>query len=460
MAFSRHRSSAQLLLGRVSGLLLRACSRAMAPPRCFALELPGCTLAHFAFGGDAAGNDDDNNAWDAHGDPRLAALLDLPGRTYSLCIPVAPGAGCAARVRAAKLHQRLLHQLHQLRHGPLQQCQLRRLLCYWPDGGAGGVQHGVLLQDPRGSPDTLRVLQAMLDTFQEAPSPRLGEFISDPSSQVWQHLWELRDGQGWHRAQGQRVLPAPEPGLHPVVPDLPYSGVFPDREAARAVLEECKSFIPEAQAVLDLVDQCPEQVQKGRFPVIVIEGLDATGKTTITQAVSDSLKAVLLKSPPACIGHWRKIFDDEPTIIKRAFYSLGNYIVASEIAKASIKSPVVIDRYWHSTATYAIATEVSGGVQHLPPDNHPIYQWPRDLLKPDLVLLLTVSPEERLLRLEGRGMEKTREETELETNSVFRQKVEKSYQRMEKPACIVVDASPTKEKVLQMVLSIIQNNCT
>ncbi|EFB18345.1 hypothetical protein PANDA_010124 [Ailuropoda melanoleuca] len=187
-------------------------------------------------------------------------------------------------------------------------------------------------------------------------------------------------------------------------------------------LAQCIPFIPEAQAVLDLVDQCPEQVQKGKFPVIAIEGLDATGKTTVTQSVSDSLKAVLLKSPPACISQWRKIFDDEPTIIRRAFYSLGNYIVASEIAKESSKSPVIVDRYWHSTATYAIATEVTGGLQHLPPAHHPIYQWPRDLLKPDLVLLLTVSPEERMHRIEGRGMERTREEAELEANSVFRQK--------------------------------------
>lgn len=40
---------------------------------------------------------------------------------------------------------------------------------------------------------------------------------------------------------------------------------------------QCTSFIPEARAVLDLVDLCPDQIQKGRFPVIVIEGLDATG---------------------------------------------------------------------------------------------------------------------------------------------------------------------------------------
>lgn len=186
---------------------------------------------------------------------------------------------------------------------------------------------------------------------------------------------------------------------------------------------------------------------------------DPTGKTTVTQSVAESLKASLLRSPPACISQWRKTFDDEPTIIRRAFYSLGNYIVASEIAQESTKCPVVVDRYWHSTATYAIATEVSGTVQHLPPAHHALYQWPRDLLKPDLVLLLTVSPEERMRRIRGRGMERTREEAELEANNVFRQKVEVSYQRMENPGCHVVDASPSREEVLQTVLNLIREKC-
>lgn len=73
--------------------------------------------------------------------------------------------------------------------------------------------------------------------------------------------------------------------------------------------------------------------------------LRPAGKSTVTQAVSESLQAVLLQSPPPCIGQWRKIFDDEPTIIRRAFYSLGNYLVASEIAKESARFPVIVDRW-------------------------------------------------------------------------------------------------------------------
>ncbi|XP_037384457.1 LOW QUALITY PROTEIN: UMP-CMP kinase 2, mitochondrial [Talpa occidentalis] len=445
MAFARG-PRAPPLLGCLPRPRRGHCARAMAPPPRFALELPDCQLAHFALG-------DAPDARDAPG--RAAALLGAPGRSFSLCVP-RRSAGCAARVRAARLHQRLLRQLRQ---GPLGQCQLRQLLGYWPDAGPAGLQRGVLLHDPRDRPDTRSALLALLDACPDAQRPRLGEFVGDPSCQVWLHLWERRDQQGWQLAGRQRVVTVPEPALHPVVPDLPGSGVFPHREAARAVLEACTPFIPEARAVLDLVDQCPEQVQKGKFPVIVIEGLDATGKTTVTQAVAESLQAVLLRSPPACIGHWRQIFDEEPTIIRRAFYSLGNYIVATEIARASAASPVIVDRYWHSTATYAIATEVTGGVQHLPPAHHPIYQWPRDLLEPDLVLLLTVSPEERVRRLAGRGLERTREEAELESNSVFRQKVETTYQRMENPACHLVDASPAREEVLQAVLGLIRGHC-
>lgn len=69
------------------------------------------------------------------------------------------------------------------------------------------------------------------------------------------------------------------------------------------------------------------------------------GKTTVTQAVKDNLNGILLRSPPPCISQWRTVFDDERTPIKRAFYAAGNYILASEIAKASTQAPVIIDRF-------------------------------------------------------------------------------------------------------------------
>ncbi|NXX20556.1 CMPK2 kinase, partial [Podargus strigoides] len=233
----------------------------------------------------------------------------------------------------------------------------------------------------------------------------------------------------------------------------------PSATAVRHRLRECAARIPEAGAVLDLLERCPEHQKKGGFPVVVFEGLDATGKTTVTQAVKDTLNAVLLTSPPACISQWRTVFDDEPAPIKRTFYAAGNYILASEIAKASTQAPVIIDRYWHSTAAYAIATQITGKVQDLPSAHDQVYQWPEDLLKPDIVLLLTVDPEERVRRLQLRGLEKTKEEAELEANTLFRQRVEESYRRMENPACQEVDANPSKEEVLRTVLQLIKKHC-
>ncbi|XP_058657487.1 UMP-CMP kinase 2, mitochondrial [Ammospiza caudacuta] len=244
------------------------------------------------------------------------------------------------------------------------------------------------------------------------------------------------------------------PGPRSAVRALP-----PSASALRQRLRQCAERIPEAEAVLDLLEKCPAHQKKGSFPVIVFEGLDATGKTTVTQAVKDTLNGILLRSPPPCISQWRTVFDDERTPIKRAFYAAGNYILASEIAKASTQAPVIIDRYWHSTAAYAIATETSGEVQDLPPAQDEVYQWPEDLLKPDLVLLLTVDPEERVRRLQHRGLEKTKEEAELEANSLFRQRVEESYRRMVNPACQEVDASPSKEEVLKTVLQLIKKHC-
>ncbi|NWH80098.1 CMPK2 kinase, partial [Piaya cayana] len=221
---------------------------------------------------------------------------------------------------------------------------------------------------------------------------------------------------------------------------------------------QCAAWIPEAGAVLDLLEKCPEHQKKGDFPVIVFEGLDATGKTTVSGSVKDTLNAVLLRSPPASISQWRAIFDDQPAPIKRAFYAAGNYILASEIARVSAQAPVIIDRYWHSTAAYTIATETNGKVQDLPPADDEVYQWPEDLLKPDLVLLLTVDPEERVRRLQRRGLEKTKEEAELEANSLFRQRVEESYRRMVNPACQEVDATSSPEEILKTVLRLIKQH--
>ncbi|XP_066468399.1 UMP-CMP kinase 2, mitochondrial isoform X2 [Tiliqua scincoides] len=372
----------------------------------FVAQLASSELVHFALSGEGA---------PASNGSLRRCFVPPPGRCFSFCVPGAQS--LPERIWAARLHSALQSSLGAGSSAVLP------LLSYSPRGAAAALERGFLVQDARRLLETERSLQELLRLWLPAPA-HLREYEQAAGGELWCDLWSLKGAaQGGKELLGRaRVVQAEPPQLHPAVPHLLHQAVFRSLEAAREVLQECTSLIPETKAVLDFVEKCPEHPKKGDFPVIVIEGLDATGKTTVTQSLKDSLNAVLLRSPPSCVNQWRKIFDEEPTLIRRAFYAVTNYIVASEIAQASTKSPVVVDRYWHSTAAYAIATEISGKVEDLPPLHHQVYQWPEDLLRPDMVLMLTVSPEERIRRLQGRGMEKTKEEAELEASCVFRQK--------------------------------------
>ncbi|XP_018334940.1 UMP-CMP kinase 2, mitochondrial-like [Agrilus planipennis] len=81
-----------------------------------------------------------------------------------------------------------------------------------------------------------------------------------------------------------------------------------------------------------------------KHPLIVIEGLDGSGKTTITYKLAEKIKAALYRTPPLCTDGLRGSFDDcKP--LRRVFYAMGNYIAAEEIKKLLEEKPVVLDRY-------------------------------------------------------------------------------------------------------------------
>lgn len=96
-------------------------------------------------------------------------------------------------------------------------------------------------------------------------------------------------------------------------------------------------------------------------PVIILEGLDGTGKTTVIEGLQRELGDVnCLSSPPECLRSFRQHFDGQVSHIRRAFYLLGNYACALSLRKHSEK-PVVIDRFWPSSIAYALALDHQAG---------------------------------------------------------------------------------------------------
>ncbi|XP_059208538.1 UMP-CMP kinase 2, mitochondrial [Centropristis striata] len=368
-------------------------------------------------------------------------------RCYSLLV-------CSSdTIRRAKFYGDLKEKL--LRDLP-PECHLSPMCSFLPNVRDSLLKGYFLKDNSESSSPTERLLK---DLTQRDPV-LVCSYLRGEHGHLWtQHLWSPADSQTMEKSKDFYVVPSEAPEYHPSTLNIINSDVFYSFEEAYDVLKKCGDIIPEATSVLELLPSRAEARSKPDFPVIVIEGLDATGKTTLTESLRETLGASLLRSPPQCLSPMRARFDREPPLIRRAFYALGNYITAEQIGQEGRKTAVIVDRFWHSTAAYAIATAVSGPVCNLPAEGSEVYRWPSDLLQPSLVVQLTVDPEERKRRLRGRGLGTTEEEQELDHNQLFRLKVEKAYQRIIGPACVTVDASPSADQVLQQVLLLIRGKC-
>ncbi|XP_047466157.1 UMP-CMP kinase 2, mitochondrial [Mugil cephalus] len=379
--------------------------------------------------------------------PRVFANIQKHDRCYSLLV-------CSRdRIQRAKFYGELKDKL--LRDLP-PECHLSPMSSFLPNVKDSLIK-GYFV---KGSPESSSPIERLLsDLIRHDPVLVCSYMRGEDGLQWTQHLWSDTESQGMEMPNDYYVVPSAAPDYHPSTLNIINSDVFYSFNEACDVLKKCGDIIPEAKSVLELLPSRAEARNKPDFPVIVIEGLDATGKTTLTESLRDTLGATLLRSPPQCLSPWRARFDQEPPLIRRAFYALGNYITAEQIGQEGMKAPVIVDRFWHSTAAYAIATAVSGQVANLPGEGSEVYRWPSDLLQPSLVVLLTLDPEERKRRLRDRGQGETNEEQELDHNQLFRLRVEEAYRRISGPACVTVDASPSADQVLQQVLLLIRGKC-
>ena len=69
-----------------------------------------------------------------------------------------------------------------------------------------------------------------------------------------------------------------------------------------------------------------------------------TGKSTVVEWLKTELSAKKLQTPPVHMLSLRHKFDNKPDLLRRLYYSVGNYAVSQEICQACQTQPVVMDR--------------------------------------------------------------------------------------------------------------------
>lgn len=184
-------------------------------------------------------------------------------------------------------------------------------------------------------------------------------------------------------------------------------------------------------------------------PIIVIEGLDGVGKTTLSRTLARALGATWLTTPgvhlrdPETRRRFEAAFAASPEGRAVAYAATCIDAGAEARAVAAAGRPVIIDRYWLSTRVYA--------APHIQPALDPLEPF---IVPPTLTLFVTAPEDVRRARLTGRG---ALTDADLDTLVGARSReLVRSYRALRhNPAAgafVEVDATGTAERVLERAL--------
>ncbi len=179
-----------------------------------------------------------------------------------------------------------------------------------------------------------------------------------------------------------------------------------------------------------------------RRPIIAIEGIDGSGKSTVVRALSTRLEATLVGCPPSRLRAERAVADTLAPEERRAWYWQSNREAMKDATDEVFRGQtVVMDRSFASTAVYGAAERGEiASLEHVP----------RDLAKPDHIFFLSLDEEERQRRLQGRGGTRTVEETRLADDDAFRQRVIEGYRAL---GAVWIGARGTVDEIVENIIS-------
>ncbi|MBR9703169.1 hypothetical protein GOV10_03975 [Candidatus Woesearchaeota archaeon] len=132
---------------------------------------------------------------------------------------------------------------------------------------------------------------------------------------------------------------------------------------------------------------------------IAFEGVDGSGKTSVGQSLTELVQGHYLSTPGEQFKPIRKYINLCDTETKFLFYLSSVMDASQKIGEIIQFRDVVCDRYlWSSLVSHGVDTGLGYEGLILKSEN-----LVRNIREPDLTVLLTVSEEEQIKRMYGRG---------------------------------------------------------
>ena len=128
---------------------------------------------------------------------------------------------------------------------------------------------------------------------------------------------------------------------------------------------------------------------------IALEGGDGTGKSTLTTQLANHFGGEAYATPPQKYRRYREEVD-RTSVPKEHYDFYKESVLDASVEIASIMGQgrhVICDRYWISTVTYHEVMGVDVDLSDF-----------KQIIKPDLTVLLVTSPGEQIRRMVTRGM--------------------------------------------------------
>lgn len=230
-----------------------------------------------------------------------------------------------------------------------------------------------------------------------------------------------------------------------------YDEIYGTYHSLQDVIKVIESEQDRTHKVRELLNMFYAQLRtplpkpKGRkYPYVVLEGIEHAGRKPLALHMVNTFTGKYIENPPAIIRSYYPSLMIHTPRFRRAYYVLGNYLAAHYAKQVIHSMPVFMDRCWHSITAFSIAKTFCKNRTKLPLPQSPIYRWPDDLLKPDIIFFLKITRRSIIKNVRDKlaGKKQSR---------IFRIMSGQAHEEFIDPGVITVDANNKKKYIYRIL---------